>query len=279
MTKRPMKGSLHSNHVERFGDCKADRTILRCLLLLISVIYSVGESYAEPRFFKANSLTFHYRWYAVAYYPTENGDRWEQDDVYYGMTWLGNDTIVEGRKCVEVWDKLSEDEDASLRGFVYEDSLGYVWERYRNWGSTQIGNEWLFLCDFSCSDWSIGDYIIYQYYNNVISKDRIEGISEFRLLTGETLPVFETFVNNLVYGLGYLNSLPLYPYRTYSVFRAQMLSIYRNGQLIYDAETGIDKPVVPSLSKIGQYYDLTGRPTDGIRKGIYIKDGRKVIIK
>ena len=59
----------------------------------------------------------------------------------------------------------------------------------------------------------------------------------------------------------------------------EIFSIYKTGNLIYDSnyDNIINNSFFVPENPYG--FDLSGRPTDGIEKGICIKDGRKILIR
>ena len=48
---------------------------------------------------------------------------------------------------------------------------------------------------------------------------------------------------------------------------------------VYYGETGVAPAVSDDAASDGQFYDLQGRPADGTRKGLYIRNGKKVLVK
>ena len=47
----------------------------------------------------------------------------------------------------------------------------------------------------------------------------------------------------------------------------------------YSDETGVAPAVSDAAVSDGHFYDLQGRPTDGTKKGLYIRNGKKVLVK
>ena len=131
-----------------------------CFVCFALFLITTSDAIAQPRFFKANGLTIYYRWYQTPLVPFEGGDQWNRDGVSYGKSWLGNDTIVDGHECVEIWEQWDEKDEPLFRGFILEDENGYVYREYRNWDEQVFREEqWYFLYDFSRSDWKQGDSI------------------------------------------------------------------------------------------------------------------------
>ena len=58
---------------------------------------------------------------------------------------------------------------------------------------------------------------------------------------------------------------------------AQYLNDQKEENLFWQDNTGITIPVIEK--SFTPYYDLMGRPVNHPTRGIYIKDGRKIVIK
>ena len=53
-----------------------------------------------------------------------------------------------------------------------------------------------------------------------------------------------------------------------------------NGPEVDSGETGVSPAVwSEDIESAEQFYDLQGRPVDGTQKGIYIQNGKKVLVK
>lgn len=135
-------------------------------------------------------------------------------------------------------------------------------------------------------------------YWHIYSLD-VEDVSERNLLDGKTYPIYNNYfiesigpLDGPLSGIGSPNS--------YNLDFRQLFAFYRDGQLIYknedylaaleeyfpnilgfitkkDGATGISL-ATDSLKK-REYFDLQGRRVVNPKKGIYIKEGRKVLIK
>ena len=269
---------------------------LRYFILLFALAFGVGGSYAESRFFKANSVRLKYVWFnreaPIGQNPTL--------EYKYAEMWTGNDTIVDGYSCVTLWDQ-NEGEDPILIGYVREDENGYVWRYYLDFDKFAddrpdynihlkhfgIVNDWAFLYDFSNPNWEeempieVGDY-------NDPKKHVTRKLRNIRTLTAETgekIPMASNLY--LIYGIGSLGS----PFECMAmaaslIYGAAVLEYWRDGELLLKwvelpdpikSATKIE-PVFTSSTETNSY-DLTGRPADGMKKGIYIQNGKKVLVR
>ena len=52
-----------------------------------------------------------------------------------------------------------------------------------------------------------------------------------------------------------------------------------SGNPVYGGETGVAPALSDDAASDGQFYDLQGRPDDGTKKGLYIRNGKKVLVK
>ena len=270
---------------------------LRYFILLFALAFGVGGSYAESRFFKANSVRLKYVWFdrvvAIGQNPTL--------EYKYAEMWTGNDTIVDGYSCVTLWDQ-NEGEDPILIGYVREDENGFVWRYYLDFDkfaddgsgtSTRrlekmgIMNDWAFLYDFSNPNWEeempieVGDY-------KDPKKHVTRKLRRLRTLTAENGEKILMASNlYLIYGIGCLGT----PFECKAIeegllYGAGVLEYWRDGELLLKyfelpdpvkSATKIE-PVFTSSTETNSY-DLTGRPANGTQKGIYIQNGKKVLVR
>lgn len=270
----------------------------RFLLLFVAVTLSVSDSFAEARFFKANSVRLKYVWFDAAVLDSNT----ESLDYRFAEMWTGNDTIVDGYSCVTLWDQ-NEGEDPVLIGCLREDENGYVWRYYWNYSKfadagngesahllERLGiiNDWAFLYDFSNPNWEEGTTIEIGDRKDpkahVTSK--INAPSTITAKNGETIPT--TRYGFLIYGIGILNPpFECEPVGHNLLWNAAVLEYWRDGELLLKnymipeqvkSATNILTASM-STSSEAKSYDLTGRPADGTQKGIYIKDGKKVVVR
>lgn len=220
----------------------------------------------EDRFFPANGVYTSSR-HIIHFHNSE--DLTIENDTIYTSRWTGNDTIVDGRECVVLWEESS----GSIKrlGVIYESLNGVV---YLN-TLADDKSDWTPLYDFTPRHWKEGDitfvntvgYALYSYVSEV---------SSITLLNGENVPYIAIGPDNLVYGLGYYDSF-LEPV---DVAYSTALSFYRNGELLWDKEeklgTSVAAPMVNQTPT--PYYDLMGRPVANPTRGIYIKDGKKIAV-
>jgi len=265
---------------------------IRFLICAVALIAGTLSTSAEARFFKANSVCLKYVYYRDYAVPTDdpNGE-FPPLEYYHAEMWTGNDTIVEGYSCIELWDQ-DEGGTPVCIGFIREDDNGWVWryeissrflsddgkiESLEGWG---IANTWTFLYDFSRSDWEVGMYWEHWGHGTTIShqKEEIIGVSTMALLNGEEIRVAN---GGIIYGIGYL-SCPFEGQLVVQkqIFKATVLEYWRDGELLIQNESpeGIN-PTVFSVPASAPLYDLLGRPADGAKKGIYIRNGKKVLVR
>ena len=263
------------------------RGMKRLVFVSILVICnSIGK--AEHRFFPANSIRC-LNAMIFNYAEDEEGNmiKISPDTVYLEM-WTGNDTIVDGKECVALWKEIGRDMSEYgyyvdvkpnvplYDGVVYEAENGYVYFKSRHNNS-----DWTILYDFSDSDWEIGDslYIFDDEFDGPFF-EVIRNLSTNILCNGEEVPV----ANGLMYGIGYDYRpffTPMYEVNAYSPEEIPV-EFYRDSVLLYqrfkrgNPHSGID---TTSQTYSYDYYDLQGRKVAHPTRGIYIKDGRKVILK
>ena len=194
----------------------------------------------------------------------------EFDTLYYDV-WTGNDTIVDGRECVAVWKNIEG--EVMLHGVIYESLNGVVYFNYR----TTSNQEWMTLYDFTPRRWKAGDMICLHCDGISEKYEKVKGVSSVTLHNGETAPLiqFDSMAEGLICGLGYKESTFLNP-----EVNGTPISFYRNGVLLWGKEEQSGNSVAaPMVNKVlTPYYDLQGRPVAAPMRGIYIKDGKKVII-
>ena len=197
--------------------------------------------------------------------------RKEYDTIRYNV-WTGNDTIIDGRKCVAVWNNIKD--SIKLHGIIYESLNGVV---YFNW-RVYTREYWLTLYDFTPRKWKAGDKIC--LCSNGISDEyeKIKDISSVTLHNGESVPRIglNSMAGDLIYGIGYQET----PFLTPETYGGP-INFYRNGVLLWGEEENMENSVAtPMVNKVPSlHYDLPGRPVAHPTRGIYIKDGKKVVIK
>ena len=255
-------------------------------LIFISILaICISISKAEQCFFPANEIECINA--LVFKYTIDNGEyvAIEPDTIYYDV-WCGNDTIFDGKECVTVWRKFGPNAldygyhvtlnpgETELHAILYEDK-GMV---YIN-TFLQEGTPWILLYDFSDAERELGDSLYKYYdYNYQSIREVVSTLSYLTLENGEIVPV----TNNLIYGIGYMDWAFLTPLHDISAYTPTYVPIKfsKNGICLYHldqkqtSEIGRENIQFPS-----PYYDFMGRPVAHPTRGIYIKDGRKVILK
>ena len=224
----------------------------------------------EDRFFPANEVYTSSR--LISHSHNFEDFTIEFDTIDYNI-WTGNDTIVDGRQCVTLWSNSTD--TIKLYGLIYESLNGVV---YFNWWG-EYRKDWLTLYDFTPRRWKPGDKIC--LCSNGLDDEyvNIDDVSSVTLHNGEKVPfiILSTLGGSgLIYGIGYNDNMFFSPEAV-----GTPLSFYRNGVLLWGKEvkpgTSVDAPMVNQTPT--PYYDLMGRPVANPTRGIYIKDGRKVILK
>ena len=257
----------------------------RSVFISILVI-CIFISKAEQRFFPANEIECINA--LVFKYTIDNGEyvAIEPDTIFYNV-WCGNDTIFEGKECVTVWRKFGHDvldygyhvtlnpDKAELYAILYEGDNGMV---YIN---TFLEEEtpWILLYDFSDAERELGDSL-YKYYDNNYQPIReiVNTLSYLTLENGEIVPV----TNNLIYGIGYMDWAFLTPLHGISTYTPTYVPVKfcRNNICLYHLDQKQTSNVCRENMQFSTpYYDLQGRPVANPACGIYIKDGRKVILR
>ena len=251
---------------------------------ILVVCIFIGK--AEQRFFPANSIRC-LNALIFNYVVDEEGNHIKiAPDTVYFESWTGNDTIIDGRECVILWEKYERDmsEFRNIEpvtpnvplcvGAIHEAGNGYVY-LYRYGG-------WTILYDFSDSSWELGDELYVMdgdgpFYEPIL--EEITDLSSYTLCNGEKVVV----ANGLMYGIGY-NDRAFFTPQTYTNPYVPVdipVEFYRDGVLLYqrfkrwNPHSGID---MDSQTYSYDYYDLQGRKVANPTRGIYIKDGKKIAV-
>ena len=269
------------------------------LFPLLGLLFVVSGISAQPRFFKENSVRVRYEYY----YPENilsNGRRHNvaldteagadsEIITKYATMWLGNDTIIDGYACVELWNQ-DDGEEPECVGAIREDENGYVWRHgttpHVNRRNSSKYDRWMFLYDFSRSDWKVGDSLNMFTGEHRLEYEPVEimEVSNTMLLNGDNAPsATNALTYTLVYGLGYLAKE--HPFEGHqatmsNLIGGNILEYWRDGKLLYKTEGSLD--IVDTLSSEESsplFYDLLGRPTSHPTPGIYIQNGRKVMMR
>ena len=184
--------------------------------------------------------------------------------------WIDGDTIVDGIPCkklyilgTNVWD-----------GNIYQESLGYC----RQDGEKYYQNGKL-MFDFSLQvNDKFGDLVVKEIGDTVLS----DGVSRKYLLMADVSAYDPLIIYDMDYwveGIGSLTAgvLTNYPFGDGS--HITLLDCSHNNQYLYKSiEAGVEEPLYKPTTAT-PYYDLQGRKVAHPTRGIYIKDGRKVVIK
>ena len=221
----------------------------------------------EQRYFPANGVYTSSRHISHSHKSENPEDLTIEFDTLYTNRWTGNDTIVDGRECVVLWGESNGNIKRSC--VIYESLNGVVY--FNN-----FKDNWLPLYDFTPRRWKNGDVTFYNLIG-FTEYSYVDEVSSITLLNGENVPLIEIGGHELIYGLGYYGSF-LEPI---DATGSTALSFYRNGELLwgeeYNPNTSITLPKVSNPDT--PYYDLQGRKVENPVRGIYVKDGKKVLIK
>ena len=233
----------------------------------------------EQRFFPANGVHTTNVYYGPRY--SEDFEIIEHRDTIYYNQWTGNDTIVDGRECVVVWNNRGG--VAKRFGVIYESLNGLVYFNYAG-DEPYSPNYWLCLYDFTPRKWKVGDMICTNYDGTMEQYEKVEEVSSIILQNGEEVPFIDIDCTSIIYGIGYNSHEPfLSPREAYNGYsgKSYPVNFYRNGELLwgeeYNPNTSVTLPQIKRTSS--PYYDLQGRPVAHPTRGVYIKDRKKVAIK
>lgn len=223
----------------------------------------------EQRFFPANGIYSTVQCISPIY--DEDCKEVEHRDTVYYNVWTGNDTIVDGRECVAAWHNNRG--ETVLKGVVHEDNTGLVYINHLEEGAS----EWELLYDFTPRKWKDGDMI-----HTDAHYDRAFAVSSVTLCNGKRVP-YVYLSGEYVYSIGYLGAPALTRDMQYGghSWSYNLFNFYRNGVLLWGEEYNPNTSVTLPQTKriVTPYYDLQGRPVANPTRGIYIKDGKKVVIK
>ena len=243
--------------------CTMKKRIFSLLLLLCSIITGTAtaqESGDKERFFPANSI----RCTNVITVNFAEMDRTVPKETIYYEMWTGNDTIVDGKPCVTLWQQFDRDITTitnhphkaftpELEGVIYEADNGYVYFKYMN----DDGNDWKFLYDFSSPNRNEGDTICLGM--NDMEETIYEGIDQISTCTlhnGREVQVAE----GLMYGIGYQSYPFFFPNYMWVMINAYVpiydpINFYRNGELLW----GIPYDMHSKLAANEQDLDVDGK--------------------
>lgn len=239
------------------------KRIFSLLLLLCSIITGTAtaqESGDKERFFPANSIRCTN---VITVNFAEMDQTVPKETIYYEM-WTGNDTIVDGKPCVTLWQQFDRDITTitnhphkaftpELEGVIYEADNGYVYFKYMN----DDGNDWKFLYDFSSPNRNEGDTICLGM--NDMEETIYEGIDQISTCTlhnGREVQVAE----GLMYGIGYQSYPFFFPNYMWVMINAYVpiydpINFYRNGELLW----GVPYDMHSKLAANEQDLDVDGK--------------------
>lgn len=188
----------------------------------------------EQRFFPANGV-----YTTNVYHGPEHSDYFEiiepRDTIYYNQ-WIGNDTIVDGRECVVVWNNRGG--VAKRFGIIYESLNGLVYFNYAS-DEPYSPNYWLCLYDFTPRKWKMGDMICTNYDGTTELYEEVEKVSSIILQDGKKVPSIEIYKTSIIHGIGYSSEPFLSPMEAYNGCSGKNypVNFYRNGVLLWGEES------------------------------------------
>lgn len=200
------------------------------------------------------------------------------DRTHYATLWLGNDTVVSGEHCLPIWEQTDGETTAICRGYLCEKEDGTIYRMLHQMNSVWQDyfydeDVWYFLYDFSNPDMKVGDQLEWVYCFDTPFWKTLEKVEDIPLLNGQTVRK----ADDLIYGIGYLNQVPFCCLVYAGLFMAEVTSVTRKGQLVYDVSSGIG--VVSPNDTEDSIFDFQGRPVAQPQTGIYIQGGKKILIK
>ena len=190
--------------------------------------------YAEHRFFPANSIRCTN---AIVVNFTEMDRTIPRDSIYYDM-WTGNDTIIDGKSYVTLWEQYDRDITTMyprckaftprLVGVIDEADNGYVYL-----SNASVSNDsWAFLYDFSSPSRKEGDtiYLGTNDWEEEVYR-AIPRIDTCTLHNGDEIQV----AYGLMYGIGYNDAPFFFPNYMWIAVNAytpihRPVNFYRNGE-------------------------------------------------
>ena len=219
---------------------------LKNILILLGFCYST-LLHADDKFFPANSIRCTN---AIVVNFAEMDMTIPRDTIYYEM-WTGNDTIVDGKSCVTLWQQFDRDITTvtyphkaftpELEGVIYEADNGYVYLNYLNGD----GSNWNFLYDFSSPNRKEGD-TIYLGTNDMDEEvySPIERVDTYTLHNGEKVQI----VDGLLYGIGDIYAPFFFPGFMWLSFNAYVpiyepINFYRNGEMVWGTPHDMRSPL------------------------------------
>lgn len=271
----------------------------RVILFLGVLASTIVLAFAEPRFYKANSIHIRYQYHFYKNANFREGSVIYETPEYYATMWTANDTIVDDRHCVTLWNQL-DDELPTCIGYIYEDENDYVWIKYINAPCPQVcdtqtlnnrgllGN-WMFIYDFSTYPSSGSTYSYYEPSYGVPRKEKVKvKPQEITFLNGEHTMAWREFRmmrEFRLYGIG-SSAMPFQTEADNYIWQGnynadgKVIEFWRDGELLFNRDyiTGITC-INDDLDEDDCMYNLLGHPVEQPEKGIFIQGGKKIFIR
>lgn len=219
----------------------------RLILFILLLLFAFKGLNAADKFFPANSI---HCTNAIIVNFAEMDHTIPRDTIYYEM-WTGNDTIIDGKSYVTLWEQYDRDITTMyprckaftprLVGVIYEADNGYVYL-----SNARVSNDsWAFLYDFSSPSRKEGD-TIYLGTNDLEEEvyRAIPRIDTCTLHNGEEVQV----AYGVMFGIGYNDAPFFFPGYMWIMANAytpihRPINFYRNGELLWGTPYDMHSPL------------------------------------
>lgn len=219
----------------------------RLILFILLLLFAFKGLNAADKFFPANSI---HCTNAIIVNFAEMDHTIPRDTIYYEM-WTGNDTIIDGKSYVTLWEQYDRDITTMyprckaftprLVGVIYEADNGYVYLSNARVSS----DSWAFLYDFSSPSRKEGD-TIYLGTNDLEEEvyRAIPRIDTCTLHNGEEVQV----AYGVMFGIGYNDAPFFFPGYMWIMANAytpihRPINFYRNGELLWGTPYDMRSPL------------------------------------
>ena len=187
-------------------------------------------------------------------------------------SWIDGDTVVNGMMCKKLYEHVERLWNGETESF----KVGYCRQ-----DGDKFYRDGKLMYDFSLqvNDY-FGDMMRVKEVGDTVLAD---GITRKYLLIVEADSWEHPSIYDIDYWVEGIGSLKGGIYRNYPFgdgVRFSLLDCSYNNQYLYKrTETNLEELPCKQSTDATSYYDLMGRKVDSPTRGIYIKDGRKVVIK
>lgn len=235
----------------------------RLILFILLLLFAFKGLNAADKFFPANSI---HCTNAIVVNFAEMDYTIPRDTIYYEM-WTGNDTIIDGKSYVTLWEQYDRDITTMyprckaftprLVGVIDEADNGYVYL-----SNASVSNDsWAFLYDFSSPSRKEGDsiYLGTNDWEEEVYR-AIPRIDTCTLHNGDEIQV----AYGLMYGIGYNDAPFFFPNYMWIAVNAytpihRPINFYRNGELLWGTPHDMRSPLAVNenyLAVDGKEWDV-----------------------